>query len=872
MALSVTASHPETLFVVQSATLAWFLVRAHKFARPLGARALLPRVGSFVVAGALALLITSPLILSFFEYLRETYRFQTFSERDDASGSCYPAASLVGFVCPGVLGGPKGYWGPANLVWIQSLFSGHVPCLLAPLAFARRESRGVSTLVASLALVAGLLAFRGPLHDVAAHLPGLRVCALNHFAIVPNLGIVLLSGLGLGGLRSMAGRSRFLPALGLGFVALFLATWCFAHRTELRLEDHWKTARKAIAASLAVGLGTSLLALRPRRLFRAAVVTLAATELLYAKRGYHGTLPEAKIYPETGWAQAIRADVAHEELQGTGARVYRALGLPQGSGVSFTGVLPNSLVPYHIEDAGLSDPMYFTEYSWFVNATDPTGPMVYQRPGTRRPHLLDLAGVRYLLDPDPHRPRELKDVLLERGVRAAPDPRYMSAQTFDIDGDRRPVLFEHSQASIELTLPAAVDPKTLSFAVAVSPQAWDEEGDGVEFIVEAAPEEPVIPILSRYVDPKNRAEDRRWLDVTADLSPLAGRRAHLTLRTTSGPVSNDAFDFAVFGAPRVGHTVLDPAALAKAPHRALNDRYVESGVFDIGGDSRPILFLHPDSEVEVVVDVPADDPTFRAGLALKPSCWSPEKGDGVLFEVLARPERSYTTLYRRLVAPKSNLSDRAWLPGSADLSTLGTEPARLRLRTEPGSAGDNPFDHAGWADLALSPPAESVIGGSGGVSVTRRSSALPRALIVYDWLADQNRDLTRARILSGSTDLHRVVFVEGEAVPDPPRGTPLPGDDVTFEEYTAQRVVIDATARGEGYLVLFDSFARGWEATVDGEPAPILRADRCFRAVFLRAGRHVVTFRYRPNSFRLGLGLAAVGMVCLVGLMMLRDR
>jgi hypothetical protein len=46
--------------------------------------------------------------------------------------------------------------------------------------------------------------------------------------------------------------------------------------------------------------------------------------------------------------------------------------------------------------------------------------------------------------------------------------------------------------------------------------------------------------------------------------------------------------------------------------------------------------------------------------------------------------------------------------------------------------------------------------------------------------------------------------------------------------------------------------------TVDGRPAPLLRADVNFRAVPLEAGTHTVEFRYRSRPFERGLLLSAV--------------
>ena len=52
-------------------------------------------------------------------------------------------------------------------------------------------------------------------------------------------------------------------------------------------------------------------------------------------------------------------------------------------------------------------------------------------------------------------------------------------------------------------------------------------------------------------------------------------------------------------------------------------------------------------------------------------------------------------------------------------------------------------------------------------------------------------------------------------------------------------------------------------ATVNGEAAPIQRADYNFRAVLLPAGKSTVGFSYRPESLRIGMVLCAAGILAL---------
>jgi hypothetical protein len=63
-----------------------------------------------------------------------------------------------------------------------------------------------------------------------------------------------------------------------------------------------------------------------------------------------------------------------------------------------------------------------------------------------------------------------------------------------------------------------------------------------------------------------------------------------------------------------------------------------------------------------------------------------------------------------------------------------------------------------------------------------------------------------------------------------------------------------------GWLVVLDQDYPGWEVRVDGRPAEGRRAFGLFRAVAVERGRHDVTWRYRPASFALGLGLSLLAL------------
>jgi hypothetical protein len=102
-----------------------------------------------------------------------------------------------------------------------------------------------------------------------------------------------------------------------------------------------------------------------------------------------------------------------------------------------------------------------------------------------------------------------------------------------------------------------------------------------------------------------------------------------------------------------------------------------------------------------------------------------------------------------------------------------------------------------------------------------------------------------------------------------PAGAPHPAArDFTSAVRVAWRradaVGLEAELSGPGHLVLLDGHERGWRAEVDGEPAELLRANVVFRAVAVPAGRHRVTFRYRPSSVLAGALVSALALALLL--------
>lgn len=96
-----------------------------------------------------------------------------------------------------------------------------------------------------------------------------------------------------------------------------------------------------------------------------------------------------------------------------------------------------------------------------------------------------------------------------------------------------------------------------------------------------------------------------------------------------------------------------------------------------------------------------------------------------------------------------------------------------------------------------------------------------------------------------------------------PVGAGAPGGtaEIVSQSPTALRLRVTRTA--PGWVVALQSHYPGWTATVNGAPAPLLRANVAFTAVAVPAGASDVRLRYQPASVRVGAWISGATLAAL---------
>jgi hypothetical protein len=154
-----------------------------------------------------------------------------------------------------------------------------------------------------------------------------------------------------------------------------------------------------------------------------------------------------------------------------------------------------------------------------------------------------------------------------------------------------------------------------------------------------------------------------------------------------------------------------------------------------------------------------------------------------------------------------------------------------------------------------------------GLHVLRDPGAAPRAALVHRFeVVPREQDAYR-RLESPDFDPRATALLDAEPPAGFARPAPPPAgarESARITRYEPNRVEIEVEAAAPALLVLSDVLQPGWRARVDGEPAPLVHANRVMRALPLSAGRHQVVMTYLPREFVIGGALSALSLALLV--------
>jgi len=101
---------------------------------------------------------------------------------------------------------------------------------------------------------------------------------------------------------------------------------------------------------------------------------------------------------------------------------------------------------------------------------------------------------------------------------------------------------------------------------------------------------------------------------------------------------------------------------------------------------------------------------------------------------------------------------------------------------------------------------------------------------VIELIFNENFDLKRKAIIEDA-DFKRIDFISKRSL-----------GEAKIKEYTENKIVIKTQNKGEGFLVITDTFYPAWKAKINGKETRIYRTDFNFRGIFVPKGEHNVEF------------------------------
>jgi len=150
-------------------------------------------------------------------------------------------------------------------------------------------------------------------------------------------------------------------------------------------------------------------------------------------------------------------------------------------------------------------------------------------------------------------------------------------------------------------------------------------------------------------------------------------------------------------------------------------------------------------------------------------------------------------------------------------------------------------------DPSLRPGDLPLLATIGKVFIYENPGALPRVLFATDWVHADFEQMIATGDWPTDDPTRTLALEEAPTiVPTGPGAFPTIVPRLAILDYRNTEVTIEVETGRAGFLVLNDLWNPWWRASIDGEPAPVLRANVLFRAVSVPAGRHVVRFRFEP--------------------------
>ena len=149
----------------------------------------------------------------------------------------------------------------------------------------------------------------------------------------------------------------------------------------------------------------------------------------------------------------------------------------------------------------------------------------------------------------------------------------------------------------------------------------------------------------------------------------------------------------------------------------------------------------------------------------------------------------------------------------------------------------------------------------GSVYIYENKDAYPRAYMVFDFkvISESEEESAMKNLQDFTPDFKSLVYLTER--PDLAASGELVSGSVQLLKQSSGFYKWQVSTPKPGILFISESFNSGWQASVDGIPSKVYKANFAFQGIAVPGGNHVVKLSYNPESFRFGkiLSLGSLG-------------
>lgn len=141
---------------------------------------------------------------------------------------------------------------------------------------------------------------------------------------------------------------------------------------------------------------------------------------------------------------------------------------------------------------------------------------------------------------------------------------------------------------------------------------------------------------------------------------------------------------------------------------------------------------------------------------------------------------------------------------------------------------------------------------------------LPRVMMFFDAVRFDNDSAVKNFMTSKEFNHRRMLAISDKETLNLPKlnpGDSIPSYTVKIISKDINSIKAEVDSPRDGLVYFSEVFYPAFKAYVDGQPAKILKADFCMRAVQVTSGKHVVEMRYESDTLSKGLSLTLITSV-----------